>query len=242
MKQRYPLHAIHEKPGCLSCGKHEGLGKRKYCSVPCRQKLRYQLNVRSGLLKALNTRYATFYFTDSLLVLDILPYNEPGIYSYLYLREKDRTPAEDFSQLSNFLGNTWWKEKRRTHRPYLASKHVLEKADKRSAAVDALKPMELQIPSLKGNGKALLHLKLSKSDLDRPALKKVIKSAFRRQARIHHPDFGGGGDTFRRIYHAYEDLMAWAEAPTFMRRSGFPDKWFYDGEKNRWVQPAPIPT
>ena len=52
---------------------------------------------------------------------------------------------------------------------------------------------------------------------------------------------GGGEASFRRIYKAYEDLMAWADEPTFMRRSGFPDKWFYDGEKHKWVQPAPDP-
>jgi hypothetical protein len=242
MKKTTPLDRLRQRTGCLSCGTSEGLGKRRYCSVSCRQQLRYQLNVRSGLLKALNTRYATFYFTDSLLVLDILPYNEPGIFSFLYLRDKKHTPAEDFSNMSNFLGNSWWQEKRRTQKDYLASRHVLAKADSKSPAIDDLKPYEIQIPSLKGNGKALVHLKLSKADLDRPELTTVIKSAFRRQARKHHPDFGGGGESFRRIYQAYEDLMAWADEPTFMRRSGFPDKWFYDGDKHRWVQPAPLGT
>ena len=174
------------------------------------------------------------------MVLDILPYNEPGIFSFLYLRDKKKTPAEDFSTMSNILGNSWWQEKKRTRKTYLASRHVLSTADRKSTAVEALKPNEIKIPSLKGGGKSLVHLKLSKSDLDRPELKKLIKSAFRRQARKHHPDFGGGAAPFRRIYQAYEDLMAWAEAPTFLRRSGFPDKWFYDGEKHRWVQPAPL--
>ena len=242
MKITHPLDRAHESPGCLSCGKREGLGKRRYCSVSCRQQLRYQLNVRSGLLKALNTRYATFYFTNSLLVLDILPYNEPGIFSFLYLREMENTPAEDFSKMSNYLGNAWWQERKRTRKPYLASRHVLSKADRKNTAVEALKPNEIRIPTLKGNKRSLVHLKLTKSDLDRPELKKVIKSAFRREARKHHPDFGGGEASFRRIYKAYEDLMAWADEPTFMRRSGFPDKWFYDGEKHKWVQPAPLQT
>ena len=240
MTKAYPADCAHQSPGCLSCGKRDGLGKRRYCSVACRQRLRYQLNVRSGLLKALNTRYATFYFTDSLLVLDILPYNEPGIFSFLYLRERQNTPAEDFSKMSNYLGDSWWQEKNRTRKAYLASRHVLSKADRKSPAVDALKPNEIRIPSLKGNRGSLVQLKLTKSDLDRPELKTVIKSAFRREARKHHPDFGGGEASFRRIYKAYDDLMAWADEPTFMRRSGFPDKWFYDGEKHRWVQPAPL--
>ncbi|MCG6911881.1 MAG: J domain-containing protein [Deltaproteobacteria bacterium] len=237
-----PMVNPHKSGGCLSCGKTEGLGRRKYCSVTCRQQLRYQLNVRTGLLKALNTRYATFYFTDSLLVLDILPYNESGIFSFLYPRESGKKPSEDFSQMSNVLGNRWWQEKKRTRRSYLASRLVLEKADRKNDAPGALKPQDIRIPTLKGNGRSLVHLQLSRADLDRPELKKVIKSAFRRQARKHHPDFGGGGGAFRRIYQAYEDLMTWAEEPTFTRRSGFPDKWFYDGEKNRWVQPAPRRT
>jgi len=240
MKKTYPMESAEQSPGCLSCGKREGMGKRRYCSVSCRQQLRYKLNVRSGLLKALNTRYATFYFTGSLLVLDILPYNESGIFSFLYLRDEKNTPAEDFSNMSNYLGNSWWQEKKRTHKAYLASRHVLSKADRKSSAVNAVKPNEILIPSLKGSGKSLVHLKLNKSDLDRPELKRVIKSAFRREARKHHPDFGGGEASFRRIYQAYEDLMAWAEAPTFLRRSGFPDKWFYDGEKHKWIQPAPL--
>ena len=240
MERQYPLDSRQQDSGCLSCGKKEGLGKRRYCSVACRQQLRYRLNVRSGLLKALNTRYATFYFTDSLLVLDILPYNEPGIFSFLYLREKRNTPAEDFSNMSNCLGSSWWQEKKRTQRSYLASRHVLSQADRKSTAVDKLTPREIRIPSLKGSGRALVHLKLKKTDLDRPELKNIIKSAFRREARKHHPDFGGGEASFIRIYKAYEDLMAWADEPTFMRRSGFPDKWFYDGEKHKWVQPAPL--
>jgi len=101
-----------------------------------------------------------------------------------------------------------------------------------------VKPLETRIPSVKGEGKSLLHLKLSKSDLGSVELKQVIKSAFRRQARIHHPDLGGDEAAFRKIHQAYAELTAWAEEPTFLRRSGFPDKWFYDGDKNRWIQPV----
>ena len=43
--------------------------RRKYCSIECRQRLRYNLNLRTGLLRALNTRYATFYFTEAKATL-----------------------------------------------------------------------------------------------------------------------------------------------------------------------------
>ncbi len=55
------------KRRCLSCGTSENMGRRRYCSVECRQRLRHQLNVRTGLLRVLNTRYATFYFTEEML-------------------------------------------------------------------------------------------------------------------------------------------------------------------------------
>ena len=58
----------------------------------------------------------------------------------------------------------------------------------------------------------------------------------------HHPDLGGETDTFRKIHQAYLDLVQWAENPSYMKRRGFPDKWFYDGNKNKWVQPTPYRT
>jgi hypothetical protein len=41
-----------------------------------------------------------------------------------------------------------------------------------------------------------------------------------------------------KIHRAYEELIQWADNPSFFTRRGFPDKWFYDGDKNRWVQPT----
>ena len=51
-------HKGLEQNRCLSCGASENLGRRRYCSISCRQRLRQKLNVRTGLLRALNTRYA----------------------------------------------------------------------------------------------------------------------------------------------------------------------------------------
>ena len=228
-----------EHGGCLSCGQRRNMGSRKYCSVECRQKLRQQLNVRTGLLKALNTRYATFYFTDQLLVLDVLPLYSQIIFSFLFKRSSDRKPVQDFSDLCNLLGNAWWGEMKRTNREYLASRLVLEKATRQQAANQSVQPEVVRIPVIKGSNKALLHLKLDRTALASPELKRVIKSAYRRQARATHPDLGGDDANFRKIYAAYQSLMAWAEEPSFLKRSGFPDKWFYDGAKNRWVQPTP---
>ncbi len=221
---------------CLSCGAPLDTARRRYCSVACRQRLRYQLNLRTGLLRALNTRYATFYFTDDVIILDIMTSDRWYIHSFIHARRRDATPAEDFARMANRLGKAWWAEKNRTRRRYLASSFLLDMA-RRGGGAEAIRPVVISRPAVAG--RALACLKLNSASLDTPELKKLIKSAYRRQAKAHHPDAGGDAAVFRRIHHAYEELLGWAENPIFTRRSGFPDKWFYDGQRNRWVQPTP---
>lgn len=224
---------------CLSCGTSKDLGTRKYCSVDCRKKLRHQLNIRTGLLKALNTHYATFYFTEVLLILDVLPLDSTKIHSFVYPRTPHKKPVEDYGDLCNLLGDAWWGEMRRTNRGYLASKHVLNQSVRKYGESASIHPQVVKIPAIKGGSSPLLFLKLERQDLQTKGFEKVIKSAYRRQARRAHPDVGGDEKAFRRIHQAYTALMAWADEPSFLKRNGFPDKWFYDGTKNRWVQPTP---
>jgi hypothetical protein len=214
------------------------MSRRKYCSVECRQRLRYKLQVRTGLLKALQTRYATFYFDDRVIVLDILPHGTQEIYSFLFARRPGVAPADDFSAMANVLGSDWWAERRRTHKKYRASQHLLRNAKQGAADIRTVMPLEERRAVIKDN--FLTQLKIDRRDLDSRNLDQVVKKAYRQQAKRHHPDRGGKPDAFRRLQKAYESLMAWAEHPSFTRRRGFPDKWFYDGETNRWVQPVPI--
>jgi hypothetical protein len=223
---------------CLSCGTTASMVRRRYCSMDCRQRLRETLNRRTGLLRALNTRYATFYFTDLLIILDLLPYGDDQIHSYLLARSHDKKPFADFSVMAEMLGKVWWAEERRTRKRYLASRHVLERAEKPAAPRSRVIPLELNIPAVKGA--ALIYLKLDESGLNVATAEDRIKSAYRLQAKKHHPDLGGDSAMFRKIQQAYENLLQWAKNPTFVRRSGFPDKWFYDGYTNRWVQPTPL--
>jgi hypothetical protein len=212
--------------------------RRKYCSVACRQRLHYKLQVRTGLLKALQTRYATFHFDDRVIVLDILPYGRQEIFSFLFARRPGVAPADDFSQMANVLGSDWWAERRRTHKKYRASQHLLRHARQGAADIHAVMPVEERRAVIKD--KLLIQLKIDRKELDSHDLDKVLKKAYRQQAKRHHPDRGGKPDAFRRLQKAYETLMEWAENPSFTRRRGFPDKWFYDGETNRWVQPVPV--
>ncbi len=133
---------------CLSCGTSENMRLRKYCSIECRQRLRYNLNLRTGLLRALNTRYATFYFTEFIIILDILPYGSEELFSYIFPRTSGRKPVEDFCTMSNVLGNAWWAERNRTNKRYLASRLVLEKAESKNAGSAAIRPVKVIQPVL----------------------------------------------------------------------------------------------
>src|SRR5450756_531118 len=79
-----PVADGKEPKRCLSCGTTENIGRRRYCTLDCRQKLRQRLDMRCGLLQALNTRYATFYFSDLLIVMDLLPRGQKEILSFFY--------------------------------------------------------------------------------------------------------------------------------------------------------------
>jgi hypothetical protein len=224
-----------EKGRCLACGVFLGNARRKYCSMECRKRLLYKLEVRTGLIKALNTKYATFYFSDVMIVMDMLPYGSEEIFSFFYPRSPGKKPAEDFSTMADMLGNIWWTERKRTNKRYLASHHVLDQAVRNNAPVVSVKPTIVKLPSLKATH--LSHLKLDKSALNAVELQQNIKNAYRRQAKMHHPDIGGDAATFRKIHQAYRELTTWAKKPAFVKRRGFPDKWFYDGSTNKWVHP-----
>jgi hypothetical protein len=210
---------------------------RKYCSIRCRQNLRQKLNTRSGLLQALNTRYATFYFSDTSIIMDVLPHGHKEIFRYTQTRTSGQKPAEDFSKMTNILGNAWWEEEKRTNRKYLASRRVLELATRCAVSIMSVRPGVMKIPNVRME--SLNYLEIDKAELRSADLRKIVKNAYRRLAKVHHPDSGGHALGFRKLHDAYKELLHWAENPTFTRRRGFPDRWFYDGENKHWVQPMP---
>ena len=222
---------------CLSCGDPLPNRRRLYCSLDCRQKLKDCLNRRTGLLKALNIRYATFYFTQFLIMFDLLPYDNQKVYSFMLPRRSGRQPVDDYCTLSNLLGKAWWEERNRTHKRYLASQHILSIAVNRIASPDSVIPLRRTFPAIRQS--SLMALQLKKSDLHSAGLSRIIKQAYRRQAKKHHPDLGGDDKAFRKLHEAYERLAEWSKNPTFVRCKGFPDKWLYDGYSNRWQQPNP---
>jgi hypothetical protein len=238
-KSKFPAE-IENQNHCLSCGSTENINNRKYCSIRCRQNLRQKLNLKSGLLQALNTRYATFYFSDTMIILDIVPHGIKEIFRYASKRKVGNNPAADFSIMTNDLGNAWWTESKRTNKNYLASQHVLKLATRYTISDGLQRPRSIRIPTIKTE--VLNYLEIKKTDLNSHELGKIIKNAYRQQVKIHHPDVGGQASTFRKINDAYKESLRWADNPTFIRRRGFADKWYYDDDNKKWVQPIPKRT
>ena len=234
-KQRSKKHGS-KKAGCLSCGTVNNMGTRRFCSTECRQKLRRHLDLRTGLLKVLNTEYATFSFTDSQVTLNILPYGTKEIFTFFYPRSPGKTLVEDFNAMSEMLGSKWWEVKKKTSKHYIASHRLLDSAHRNNVPIDSVKPSVKRIPFVRG--RSLVLLELTKSEINSLNSKLMIKRAYRRQAKIHHPDLGGNAREFRKIRQAYEELLRWADNPRFTRRQGFPDKWFYHAPRDRWLQPV----
>lgn len=220
---------------CLACGDILPPRHRRYCSLECKQQLLTSLNRRAGLLKALNIRYATFYFTEYVIIMDLLPYSCEQIHSFLLPRRLGNKPVEDFCELSNMLGTVWWNERNRTKKRYLASQFLLDQANKPDAPVERVVPSTLVVPAVRNSN--LISLDLSATQMTSGRLETMIKQAYRRQVKKHHPDIGGNTRTFLRIQDAYEKLIDWARHPTFTHKRGFPDKWLYEGAYDRWVQP-----
>lgn len=193
--------------------------------------------MKSGLLQTLNARWATFYFSDKFIILDVVPHGVKEVFRYASKRKEGNNPAADFHALTNKLGEVWWAESRRTNRNYIATQHVLKLATRHSISDGLQRPKLMRIPSVKME--CLDWLEMKKEDLHSGELKKIIRNAYRTQVKIHHPDLGGQAATFRRIHNAYKELLRWADHPVFTRRKGFTDKWYYNEESKKWVQPIP---
>ncbi|MDR2861824.1 MAG: J domain-containing protein [Syntrophobacterales bacterium] len=212
-------------------------GLQRYCSAACREKLQFKLNLRTGLVQALNARYATFFFSDDHIFMDVLPHGNQGTFRFRYPRTPGKTPAEDFSTMANILGEIWWSEKEKSNKAYRASHQVFQWGLQSYGSLVSVRPAARYTPKVNRDHLALLQI--DRSALISSNLKQMIKDAYRREAKKNHPDMGGEAEIFCRVHKAYEDLFSWAHNPTYTRQRGFPDKWFYERDLNHWKPPLP---
>ena len=221
---------------CFSCGTNENMGRKRYCSKECRTELLRRLDILSGLLRALEARYASFSFNESTLVLDVLTNGSKKGYRFLCKRKRKNRPAHDLYHMADELGNLWWEKQKQTGKRYRASRYLLESAAKHIIPPASVTPLEIKSPVRVG--KSLVSLKLTREDLNSRKAHMAVKSAYRREALKYHPDRGGNSASFRKVNNAYEELLNWLEAPELRTRRGIPGKWFFDGKK--WNPPLRV--
>ena len=83
-----------------------------------------------------------------------------------------------------------------------------------------------------------LAAKLTKQQILSRAGLQDLKSAYRKKAKLHHPDKGDQTNRFVKINEAHAELLNWAQNPRFSSRTALPNGWCYDASKNRWAPPA----
>ena len=199
-----------------------------------------KLNLAVGLLKTLNARFATFSFTDTMLYLHVLSFRTEDVFSYVYERDSQRMPAEDLWDMINELGGIWHTQRRRTGKRHVATRHVMERAKRNEVSPEAIKPLDERRPAVRR--RSLRCFKMRPSDLTVPDATQSLKSAYRREVKIHHPDRGGDAAVFRRIHEAHKELAEWIRNPRYKTLRGVPHGWSYDSERERkWLPPAVVP-
>jgi hypothetical protein len=226
------------KKKCLSCGTfHIGAGRR-YCSKDCRQQMAWVLSLANGLLRVFNARYAAFSFDKRFVVLDVLPVWSGRISRFLCRRTAGKKPAEDLKRLILQSGDEWYRlVNNRTSGSY-ASLCLLQRNHNKAVAPESIKPDERKRPRLsKQERESMKLLKLRLEELFSAAHTARIKTAYKKLAKVHHPDVGGDAEEFKKLNEAHQQMLLWADDPHFTSRKALVDCWSYDGATNRWSPP-----
>jgi hypothetical protein len=225
---------------CLACGEKQlPKMRRRYCTDRCKKRLDFALYVTTGLVQTLRARYAAFSYTQETLVLDVLPIGSRVISRFMWGRSKHKKVADDLLDLVEQAGCEWYKKEEETGSRWWASQHLLDKASRRDLPMSSIVPTSKRAPQLNHKEKnALKLLELSKEQIVSKDGMRCIKSAYRTQAKLCHPDKGDTSNKFVEINEAHAELLNWAENPRFRSRTALPHSWCYDASKKRWVPPT----
>ncbi len=225
---------------CLACGEAPiPKRKRRYCSDKCKKRLDFALYICTGLVQALRARYAAFSYTECALILDVLPSGSRVISRFVWNRTSHKTVADDLLDLVERAGQDWYAMEEETGSSWWASQHLLDRASRRDIPASAVLPVSRQTPQLNHKEKNALKLfKLTKQEILSGMGLQQLKSAYRKKAKIHHPDKGDKTNRFVKINEAHAELLNWAQNPRFSSRAALPNGWCYDSSKNRWAPPA----
>ena len=236
--QLVPLPSSKKQRKCLACGTINMAPRRRYCSTECRKHLNWVLSLSKGLLRAFNARYAAFSFSDSNVILDVLPVWSREISRFSRKRTYGKTPAGDLKNLVLEAGMDWYHIiENRNSRSY-ASLCLLQKNNDKALDSDAIKPDPKVRPRLSSKERDCMKFLQVQLDALRPEENvPKIKSSYKKLAKIYHPDVGGDEEKFKRLNDAHEQMLLWAEQPQFTARKALVDCWSYDGYTGKWSPP-----
>jgi hypothetical protein len=228
------------KGPCLACGEHPiPKGKRRYCSDKCKKRLDFALYIATGLVQALRARYAAFSYTKEVLLLDILPVGANVLSRFVWKRSNSKKVADDLLDMVEQAGREWYEREEETGSRWWASQQLLEGALRKDIPVSTVVPVSKKTPHLNHKEKkALERLELTKEQILSKNGMQCLKSAYRRKAKIYHPDTGNSSGKFVRINEAHAELLNWAQNPKYHCRTALPNSWCYDASRKRWVPPA----
>lgn len=225
-------------PRCRACGTDQIKPRRRYCSKECRQQINWVLLLSIGLLRTFNVRYAAFSFTHDQVILDMLPVWSKEISRFTYRRTPGNKPAEDLKNLILQSGKEWYHLVDNNNSKSYASLLLLMKGHEKGIDPDSIKPDTRTRPRLsKRENDCLKILKLKRKDLSSDGHIVKIKSAYKRMAKLYHPDVGGDEEKFKKLNEAHKQMLMWAKSPQYTSRKALQDCWSYDGSTNRWSPP-----
>jgi len=223
---------------CLSCGTENIKRGRRYCSKECRQQILWVLSLSKGLLRTFNARYAAFSFTEEHVILDVLPVWTKGISRFIYKRTNGRKPAEDLKHLILESGEQWYELVGNKNSKSYASLMLLLKNHREEIDPTTIMPNEKTSLRLSQKHKSYLKiLDLDKEDLAADDPHHRIRSAYKKMAKIYHPDKGGDAEKFKILNEAHQQMLIWAENPQYTCRRALEGCWSYDGATNKWSPP-----
>ncbi len=223
---------------CLSCGTTEMNGGRRYCSAACREQILWVLSLAKGLLRVFNARYAAFTFDQKRVFLDILPLRSREISRFTCRRRNGRKPAEDLKDLILQYGEEWHEMVSHHNSKGYASLFLLRKNQDNRLQPNTVMPDNRISPRFsRMERESMKALRIGVNELLSKSSTKKIRSAYKKMAKVHHPDKGGNAEDFRRLTEAHDQMLFWAENPKFTARKALTGCWSYDGYTSRWAPP-----
>ncbi len=223
---------------CVSCGIELQKPKRRYCSDKCHQKINWVLALSKGLLAAFSTRYAAFSFTDRYVMLDVLPTWSNIISRFIYIRTPGEKPAEDLKNLVLQSGREWHALIDNKKSKSYASLCLLDKNHNKEIDPNSIKPDRKIKPRFTSQETSCFKiLQLNQETLCVKKHTSAINTAYRKLAKIHHPDVGGNAEKFKELNEAHKKMLVWAENPLFSEKKALQNCWSYSAYTNRWTPP-----